>query len=143
MTVQAQNAFIKILEEPPKNVIFILICGSASSLLETIRSRVQTYTLQGKLTEDENNEILEIAKKLADTSKNDSKLGVLEYLSKIPNNRPFLKNVLENLVRILIKNYEPKKDILEKIESVKYILSLVDRNINFNMMISFLCVCLS
>jgi len=39
MTVQAQNALLLTLEEPPSFVHFFLICNNASSLLETIRSR--------------------------------------------------------------------------------------------------------
>ncbi len=39
MTVQAQNAFLLSLEEPPSYVIFVLICESSSLLLETVRSR--------------------------------------------------------------------------------------------------------
>ena len=42
MTVQAQNAFLLTLEEPPAYVLFLLLCESASSLLETIRSRAPT-----------------------------------------------------------------------------------------------------
>lgn len=39
MTVQAQNAFLLSLEQPPKFVFFFLLCENARSLLETIRSR--------------------------------------------------------------------------------------------------------
>ena len=35
MTEQAQNALLKVLEEPPSYVIFLLTCGAASSLLPT------------------------------------------------------------------------------------------------------------
>lgn len=38
--VEAQNALLKALEEPPKNIIFILIAAAKSVLLPTIRSRV-------------------------------------------------------------------------------------------------------
>ncbi|HEY8886192.1 MAG TPA: AAA family ATPase [Candidatus Microsaccharimonas sp.] len=41
MGVQAQNAFLKLLEEPGKNTHFILLTHAASKLLPTIRSRVQ------------------------------------------------------------------------------------------------------
>ena len=41
MNVKAQNALLISLEEPPKNVIFFLLCQDASYLLETIRSRAQ------------------------------------------------------------------------------------------------------
>ena len=39
MTVQAQNAFLLTLEEPPAYVGFLLLCESTEPLLETIRSR--------------------------------------------------------------------------------------------------------
>jgi DNA polymerase-3 subunit delta' len=39
---QAQNALLKILEEPPEYVIFLLLCESSASLLETVRSRAPT-----------------------------------------------------------------------------------------------------
>lgn len=39
MTVQAQNAFLLTLEEPPAHVGFILLCENAQNLLETIKSR--------------------------------------------------------------------------------------------------------
>lgn len=40
MTPQAQNAALKIFEEPPKNVYFILLCENIQSVLETVISRV-------------------------------------------------------------------------------------------------------
>ncbi len=39
MTEAAQNAFLKLLEEPPEYAIFILIADNSDLLLETIRSR--------------------------------------------------------------------------------------------------------
>lgn len=37
---EAQNAMLKLLEEPPEGTIFILICGNKSILLPTILSRL-------------------------------------------------------------------------------------------------------
>lgn len=42
---QAQNAFLKTLEEPPRKSIFILATGNPFSLLPTIRSRCHFITL--------------------------------------------------------------------------------------------------
>ena len=39
MTVQAQNALLLTLEEPPPYVLFLLLCDGADHLLETILSR--------------------------------------------------------------------------------------------------------
>jgi hypothetical protein len=45
MSTQAQNALLKILEEPPSHVLFILTCDSRAQLLETIRSRCVCLTM--------------------------------------------------------------------------------------------------
>ena len=42
MNLQAGNSILKILEEPPNNVYFILISPTLSALPVTVRSRVQT-----------------------------------------------------------------------------------------------------
>ncbi len=42
--VQSQNALLKVLEEPPKNVFFILTAASKHSVLPTVLSRVCTLT---------------------------------------------------------------------------------------------------
>ena len=47
MTVQAQNAFLKILEEPPQNVFFFLLASSKNIFLPTIISRTQSITVDG------------------------------------------------------------------------------------------------
>jgi DNA polymerase-3 subunit delta' len=46
MTTQAQNAFLKTLEEPPPNVVFVLIATDEEALLPTIRSRCQRMELR-------------------------------------------------------------------------------------------------
>jgi len=46
MTEQAQNAALKILEEPPQGVYFFLCTENASALLPTVRSRAQTVRMQ-------------------------------------------------------------------------------------------------
>jgi len=39
MNVEAQNAFLKTLEEPPPNVVFVLVAAGEERLLPTVRSR--------------------------------------------------------------------------------------------------------
>lgn len=52
LNTQAQNALLKSLEEPAKNVFFILTALSQTLLLETIRSRAMTFSLQEETTEE-------------------------------------------------------------------------------------------
>lgn len=55
MTPQAQNALLKILEEPPESVVFIITAISKSAMLETVVSRcaVLTVSLPGELSATE------------------------------------------------------------------------------------------
>lgn len=46
MTVQAQNALLLSLEEPPAYAIFILLVTDVAALLETIRSRSVVFSMQ-------------------------------------------------------------------------------------------------
>lgn len=47
MNASAQNALLKILEEPPSYVVFILTTKSKSMMLETILSRAVVVSLEG------------------------------------------------------------------------------------------------
>jgi len=46
LTIPAQNALLKMLEEPPENTTFYLTCQIAESLLPTIRSRAKITSLE-------------------------------------------------------------------------------------------------
>ena len=52
MTPQAQNAFLLTLEEPPKYVLFLLLCENSGRLLETVRSRAPRFRMQPLSRED-------------------------------------------------------------------------------------------
>jgi len=45
---EAQNALLKILEEPPRNIIFMIVTTSKSALLPTILSRMPHKFLKNK-----------------------------------------------------------------------------------------------
>lgn len=52
LTVQAQNALLKLLEDPPGAAYFFLLCDSAASLLSTIRSRAPILRMQSFAPDD-------------------------------------------------------------------------------------------
>lgn len=52
MTLQAQNALLKTLEEPTGKTLLILVCNNSGALLPTIRSRVQAIKF-GSLARDD------------------------------------------------------------------------------------------
>ena len=45
-TEQAQNKLLKVLEEPPKNVYFLISCQDDNRVLQTIKSRCQKIVLE-------------------------------------------------------------------------------------------------
>jgi len=76
MNIQAANSLLKVLEEPPKNVYFILITSHLSTLPITIRSRTQIIHFKPLKTEDikniikKNNNIQKTKEKLKQHKKN-------------------------------------------------------------------------
>ena len=52
LTIQAQNALLKTIEEPPTEVYIIILCESLELILDTIKSRCEVYKLT-PLTKDE------------------------------------------------------------------------------------------
>ena len=59
MTHQAQNAFLKLLEEPNDGVYFILVSHSLSKLLPTIISRAERLDMQ-PITVGQSNQLLDL-----------------------------------------------------------------------------------
>ncbi len=52
MTIQAQNAFLLTLEEPPPFVHFVLLCENSNLLLDTIKSRAPILRTERISTEE-------------------------------------------------------------------------------------------
>jgi len=107
-TEQAQNKMLKIIEEPPKNVIFLMTACSEEKVLSTILSRVQKMriqkfnkqTLKNMLT-TENVENLDIALNFGD--------GYIGKTLDILNNNNFV-DCYKNMVN-LIKNMKKSEQI--------------------------------
>lgn len=100
-TEQAQNKMLKILEEPPSNVIFLLSTTNQEKILKTILSRVQKITVDKitkskfeKLFVDVPTNILNVAISFGE--------GYLGKTLDIINNKEFILDY-ENMVN-LIKN---------------------------------------
>lgn len=64
----SQNALLKIIEEPPQNIMFIFICETAAKMLETVLSRCVVFSL----FPPENNEAYDYIR--ANSKKNDEEI---------------------------------------------------------------------
>ena len=52
MNIECANKILKLLEEPPSQTVFIMVCQEPDKLLETIRSRVQRIDVKKIADED-------------------------------------------------------------------------------------------
>ncbi len=108
MTAQAQNAFLKTIEEPPQGVYLILLSDSLETILDTIQSRCQIY----KLTPLLKNEMEEYIESKYGHLSEESKQAVLAYSMGIPGKadkfledeklnemREILLNIFEDLIK--------------------------------------------
>lgn len=80
MTVQAQNALLKTIEEPPEGVYLILLSDSLETILDTIQSRCQVY----KLTPLSKEEILEYIELKYPELNDQDKQAAIAYSTGIP-----------------------------------------------------------
>lgn len=62
MNAAAQNAALKLFEEPPQGVTFFLLCENHAAMLETVRSRCMTVVLGEGRSEGETNDAREAAR---------------------------------------------------------------------------------
>ncbi len=86
LTVEAQNALLKVLEEPPNNTFIFLSCDSDEIFLPTILSRCKKITLKdNKKIENENNNKYTSIFALIQAGRVGEKLKLAEDLSKDKN----------------------------------------------------------
>ena len=114
MNEQAQNAFLKLLEEPLPNYHFILITSTPSSLLGTILSRGELYILKEKniLSQAPNYDEtikkyakLLISAKSKDLSKIVKEIAAEKEFKKSEKSRKFVMEITGAAIEILYKSY--------------------------------------
>lgn len=79
MNSSAQNAMLKLLEEGPAYVAFLLLAEQDGSLLVTVRSRCETMRMEQLMGELPDPEILEQAEKFAGLMMGGDELAMMEH----------------------------------------------------------------
>ena len=124
----AQNSLLKLFEEPPKNIIFIIIVKSKSILLPTIRSRLPIEYIKIK------NEKIVLDIDLKSMSYQD----IFEFLK---NNKFMKKEELKKVVQEILHQAitELKIDFLEsELEMFDKLLILSEQNSRSSTILSYL-----
>lgn len=101
MNTQAQNALLKIFEEPAEHLLFILCCGAKSSLLDTIISRATAYSLGEEILhgeKDEKNEKARIlASELAVCIAQEDELSFLKKIAPLQKDKELFRLTLQGM----------------------------------------------
>ena len=160
MNEQAQNAILKILEEPPSYVYFIIVTESKSTMLETVLSRVQVYSLlsdEGVITEKE----AVVVKNLVGAILNINEIALMEQTAVFQKNNQFAKSVLILMTEVFrdalvkkngfIRDFRfpeetnnlckglTAKSLLQLIAACDELITSIDRNCNNNLLLVRMC----
>ncbi len=119
---EAQNSLLKVLEEPPRNVIFIILTNSKSSILPTIYSRMPYKYMKTSLLKEE-------------ISLDILKLDLKDIYMFLKENQKISKNEAKNVVEsILLKankqNMKLSTSQLDLFSKASKLLELNSRPIN-------------
>ena len=160
MNEQAQNAILKILEEPPSYVYFIIVTESKSTMLETVLSRVQVYSLlsdEGVITDKE----AVAVKNLVGAILNINEIALMEQTAVFQKNNQFAKSVLILMTEVFrdalvkkngfIRDFRfpeetnnlckglTAKSLLQLISACDELITSIDRNCNNNLLLVRMC----
>ncbi len=131
-SLPALNAMLKILEEPPKNICFILTTGNLNAVISTIKSRCQIITIREKTALEKEKE--EEVKKFLEAKEGEKFL----FINKI-NKREEAIKFLENLISYVeskIKNNSDKPSFVKILELSQNALIAIKSNGNIKLQLT-------
>lgn len=154
MNIECANKILKLLEEPPSQTVFIMVCQEPDKLLETIRSRVQRIDVKKIADGDVKQALMEKRGLTEDMAQRISRMAngnwlkALEMLSADSENELFL-DMFQSLMRLA---YQRKvKDLKAWSEQMgamgrekqkrflEYFLRLIRENFMYNFQNEELC----
>lgn len=160
MNDQAQNAILKILEEPPSYVFFVLLTTSKSTMLETVLSRVQVFSLlsdEGEITEKERETVRVFVSALLSVNET----ALMEQTATFQKNNQFARSVLVLLTEVFRDALVEKsgytregrfpdevkalctgltgKSLLQLVTVCDELIESIDRNCNNNLLVVRMC----
>lgn len=103
MNEEAQNALLKLLEEPPETVGIIFAAASRSRLLSTVRSRLSLINIDGEATVNEMKPLSSLAEETVLLLARKNGYGLLKTLHSVTNDRITAARIFAEIKTVLIK----------------------------------------
>lgn len=166
MGVEGQNAILKILEEPPAYVNFILLCSSKSGFLPTVLSRATVYTLGQASSADGDSipreEIVEAAKCIASAVTSLDDIEIIKAAAVFEKNQkllratlPVIQEIFAQALRIKYSAEEEesefgavtaeiaqklsRRSLIALVENTDTLMNSIRLNANHNLMVTAVC----
>lgn len=121
MTIDSQNAFLKLLEEPPNNTIIIILVNSLDFLLATILSRCSILTLE-KNVKLETKDLKDYLETLNMIQKGK---GILKIAQDNGKSREEALKFLENLMLAAHENLDNDKTLIKPFKSMQKTYNII------------------
>lgn len=157
LSAVVQNSLLKLLEEPPQNVFFILLCENSKKLLITILSRCVLLRIKSEQKFDKSAaqsakeivhgilsareyELLKAINTLCDKEKSDEILSTVKLILR--DGLAILSGadcIFDEELGKIISTHMTKSKILEMIELTEAAKSKITQNININLLATWLC----
>ena len=147
MNIECANKILKLLEEPPHQTVFIMVCQEPDRLLETIRSRVQRIDVRRIDDNDIHQALMERRGLSEDQAQRISRmangnwLAALEMLGADSENDYFLQLFQTLMRQAYLRNVKEMKAWSEQMATLgrerqkrflEYFLRLVRENFMYN-----------
>lgn len=158
----AQNALLKILEEPPKTARFILGAPSKSVLLTTVLSRVSEYAISEDIVSStrENPKAMEASQEILTALLTQNKYAMIIASGKLEKDRKIFRQCCEKMMMMLrtalISQYNDIAEVsqlelrlsqkfsaatlISMIELISALITNADANANANLLVTRLTI---
>ena len=167
MGPEGQNALLKILEEPPAYVVFILLCPSSTGFLPTVLSRATVFSLGEVERETDKDELAaakEAARAFAVSLASFEDMETVKAAAAFEKDQrllrdamPIIQEILGQALRVkcsapeetefveearLIASKLTKNALLSAVEGLDALMAAAALNANHNLMVTRLCTLL-
>lgn len=130
-TLEAQNAFLKNLEEPQENLTYILTCSTLLTLLPTIVSRCQIIIAQNKLGASKKQN--DLTRSFINKSES-QKLLYINSIRKKDQAMIFIEDLISGFHQIFIK--EVNSSLANYLKTASLTLNNLKANGNVNLQLT-------
>lgn len=151
---KVQNALLKILEEPPEYVYFILLCTNPSAMLGTVMSRVSTFSVGNGEEDEADEEAKKIALELVSALQSINEIDLIRATVPLDRDRKLVKKTMESFKSLVNTAFKARQgfgrdetglsgrftgeELMNLNNSADEIISACDRNANEKLLITLI-----